>query len=117
VFFTKDQLPEQVREVRTGAPAQRVPAPHPRIDIEQLVAAITQVQLVFDFDDASIAKLREQAPGRLLDLRPFNRFNVGTGTTEVHRVLPRALRYRPCKGVPIQAQRRVRELSVATARD
>ncbi len=82
--------PREVGEVDAGARAQALPAPHARVDVEQLELAARGVALVLELHEAGEPQLGQQPLGRLDDLGLLDRLDVGARTTEVGRVLARA---------------------------
>jgi len=54
---TPRQLPGKEREVDSGAPPQRMPAPGARIDIQELVFARARIAFEFHFDEPGVVNL------------------------------------------------------------
>jgi len=54
-----DEEPKQVREIYSGATAQRVPAPNARIDVEKLEFAIAGILLELDLDKSGEPRGRQ----------------------------------------------------------
>src|SRR5438094_645431 len=110
-----EKTPEEVRKVDAGGPAQRVPAPHAGVDVEELEGAIAGVTLEFDLDDPIEPQRVQDAPRDPLDVRRVNGLDIRARPSEIHRPLSCPPRGKRRHDVSVAAERRERELGLATS--
>src|SRR5271168_1734846 len=85
--FAHRELPLNPGEIDARRGAERDPGPRPRIDVEQLGAAVAEVEFEFELGDAAIAQIGQEAERLRLDLAMLDGLDEGAGVAEIHRVL------------------------------
>src|SRR5579871_2295456 len=91
--FARRELPLNPGEIDARGGTERDPGPRPWIDVEELGATVAEVELEFQFGDAAIAQIGQEAERLRLDLAMFDRLDEGAGGAEIHRVLAGVARH------------------------
>src|SRR4029450_8299786 len=81
---------EQVGEVDAGLGRERVVAPGPRVEVEQLELAVAGVELELELDEPLEGDAAEDLVREALDLRRVDGLDVGARAAELGRVLAQA---------------------------
>ena len=105
----------QVREVDAGGLGYRVVAPRPRVEVEQLVDAVSRVELVLELDQSVVVDLAQEPLGVGLDLGRGHRLDVGARAAELRRMLPAAASGHAADRLAVPAEGAVGELLLASA--
>jgi hypothetical protein len=106
--------PGEIREVDSRARSERVPGPHPAVDVEQLVRAVARVALELDLDQPVPPQGLDDPPAQPFDLRRLHGLHERARMSKVARILPGSSGHQRCQGDALPTQRRKRVLTVTT---
>jgi len=111
------QPPEQVRKVHPHAGAQAMPAPDPRVYVQQFELGITLVLFELDLCQACIPGGRKQAARDILDLWSLNRLYRGAEPPKLEWVLSSSSHCESRQNLALMTQGCIRELATAFTGD
>src|SRR5919198_5382487 len=110
-------LVEGRREVHARGLAQRVVAPRPRVDVEQLELIVAVVVLVLELDEAVVADTAQQLDRVCLERLLVDRLDVRARASELPRVLAAPARVHGDDRLAVLEEGAVGVLAVAAARN
>jgi len=109
--------PGQIREVDSRARSERMPRPHPSVDVQELVRAVARVALELDLHQSVPPQGLDDQPAQPFDLRGLHGLHERAGMSEVARVLPRSPGDQRRQHDAVSTQRGERVLTLATTGD
>lgn len=108
---------QEVREIHSRGPAERVIPPRPGVDVEKLVPAVARIALVFKLDEPVIANGLEKPDRRRRQFANRDGLDVRARATEVRRVLAPPAHRHARDRLPPAEESAVRVLFPATSRN